>query len=224
MMSWPEARRIARSLEGKIDTKLCQYLKAAGSLRVEPSDEETASSPVKALEGEIDTLLQKLGSVTDDMRKLTASGNSSAEEFEMMNRYQSLFHQFSNDFKRTKRTVDNNLKRARLLGSRHDSKNPSLADIRPHEALEKERDGLFSSLGLVDKLIDQGKLTYDELKNQRSLFGRIGGTMAALGRQFPQANDFIKKIRDKQNRDTVILAFVIASCMFFTVMYIMYSG
>eukprot|EP00954_Amorphochlora_amoebiformis_P012531 979090-Amorphochlora_amoeboformis.AAC.1 len=175
-MSWPEARRIARSLEGKIDTKLCQYLKAAGSLRVEPSDEETASSPVKALEGDgfsVAECVRQLGSVTDDMRKLTASGNSSAEEFEMMNRYQSLFHQFSNDFKRTKRTVDNNLKRARLLGSRHDSKNPrceltyawsdqenpnSLADIRPHEALEKERDGLFSSLGLVDKLIE-----YDDI-------------------------------------------------------------
>jgi len=65
----------------------------------------------------------------------------------------------------------------------------------------------------------QGQDTMEELKNQRGIFGRIQGVLGKIGQQFPQANGLIKKIQDKQNRDTVILAFVIASCMFFTVLY-----
>jgi len=227
MASWAEARHRARALESKIDSKLVAYLNLANKINSDssaPSDIEAYGSkhPLRELESDISGMLEELGSVTDEMDKLVKS-SSNREGYETMRRCQNLFHQFSADFERTKEKIEKKSKRAQLLGSKHDGKNSSLAGIRPHEALEKERDSLFSSLGIVDSLIERGQTAMDELKSQRGIFGRVRGTLGALGQQFPQANNLIKMIQDKQNRDTVILAFVIASCMFFTFMYSYYS-
>mmetsp|Transcript_48075 Transcript_48075/g.79657 ORF Transcript_48075/g.79657 Transcript_48075/m.79657 type:complete len:210 (-) Transcript_48075:578-1207(-) len=156
--TWADVKRRARALESKIDSKLVQYLNMANKWDSDnkgvSGDVENARRPLQDLEIKIQDMLQELGGVTDEMRQL-ASGKSSnhREGFETMRRCQNLFHQFTSDFERTKVKLDSKIKRAMLLGSKHDGKDSSLAGIRPHEALEKERDGLFSSLGIVDSLI-----------------------------------------------------------------------
>jgi len=216
--SWPEARRWARTLEGRIDTKLLQYLKLASSPDSCDRDIEREGSKLDSLERELEELLEQLGRVTDDMQNL-AGDSATHGESETNKRYQGIFHQFSADFQRKKRSLELKSRRDRLLRSRHDGKDSNLTGIRPSETLRKEQEGLFSSIGLVDTLLRQSQATMMELKEQKGLFGRIGKGLGNLSKRFPQANVLLKKIIDKQNRDSIILAFVIASCMFFTFMY-----
>lgn len=63
--------------------------------------------------------------------------------------------------------------------------------------------------------------TKESLERQREMFESIGGKLGFLMERFPAVNKLIKDISASKHRDNIVLAFVIASCMFFTFFYVM---
>lgn len=221
--TWSDVRRSARKVEGQLDTKLNQYLKAAGELQPHADVEGGAGPMAAGLERDIERLLSQLGETTDEMCKLAASVPDRLETYQ---RYQGVFHQFTSEFRRTRQRIESNRKRSLLLGSGPSDAGGGAGSgrLRPQEALGKESEGLLSSLGLTDQLINSARSNLSRLRTQRGMFSSMSDRLVGLANQFPVARDFMRKITNKRNRDNLILAAVIACLMFFTVLYMSYQS
>lgn len=74
----------------------------------------------------------------------------------------------------------------------------------------------------MDDVIGQADAVSRNLKEQRQVFEGIGDKLMNLGSKFPVVNGLLKAISRKKSRDTIVLASVIAACMLFLIVYIMW--
>jgi Golgi SNAP receptor complex protein 1 len=92
--------------------------------------------------------------------------------------------------------------------------------MRPRaEILLREKNALHSSLQLTDDTIEQALNARNRLNNQTTMFGQISGKIKDVGGRFPQVNNLITRIQRSKQRDMLVMACVIASCMCFTIFY-----
>jgi len=61
----------------------------------------------------------------------------------------------------------------------------------------------------------------DSLSSQGSVFAGVRGKLGQLGATFPVVGQVMSRINVSKQRDMIVLACVIATCMFFTVVYVM---
>jgi len=59
----------------------------------------------------------------------------------------------------------------------------------------------------------------EALVKQRGIFGDVQSRMSVLTEKFPQMKNLMTKIAYRKNRDQVILAGVISTCIILSIMY-----
>jgi len=87
--------------------------------------------------------------------------------------------------------------------------------------LAKERASVQSALAGLGDAIGAAESSYASLVRQRGVFAAIRGKLGELAEKLPAVNGVIERIRRHEQRDTLVLAVVIALCMFISFVYIM---
>ena len=89
--------------------------------------------------------------------------------------------------------------------------------------LLKERGAIHSSLQMADSYLDQAVESHNQLIGQRRRLESSRGKVMGLISRLPVIDSLVKAIGDKRNRDNVIVAVVIAICIFFCIWYVFHS-
>lgn len=237
---WEELRRRARQLESDLDGKLFSFSKLLNNTR---SSDSRLRKPNAAFESEpligtednferlsyeIDSLLTSLRDVNGQMAQYCASapGNSAVVQHTLQ-RHQEILKDHTNEFHKTRATVEGQLTRERLLGSSTSSTTTatsrnglnggrSNADL----SLLKEHESIHSSEILIDEQINVAMRTRDTLRGQRSAMKSIQKQLNTLANTFPLLNSVMHRINVKKRKDSIIIALVIGICLFLLLIYI----
>lgn len=121
------------------------------------------------------------------------------------------------EYSRTKQSLRSTMNRAELLrgSSRSDS-------VRPRtETLLTEKKSIHQSIQMADDLLNNSYTARSQLTQQRGLFGHISSKVGLVGEKFPIVNKLIGDISKQKNKDNIVLATVMASCMLFTFLYVL---
>uniref|UniRef100_A0A7S1UZ61 Golgi SNAP receptor complex member 1 n=1 Tax=Grammatophora oceanica TaxID=210454 RepID=A0A7S1UZ61_9STRA len=87
--------------------------------------------------------------------------------------------------------------------------------------LLRERTHISNSLSTSAAVINQASEIHVNLQQQgNSLRNNVQAVVGRILSSIPQANTLIQNIRRRRNRDDMILAGVIASCVLFTLYYL----
>ncbi|GAX82393.1 hypothetical protein CEUSTIGMA_g9821.t1 [Chlamydomonas eustigma] len=224
--AWEELRREARKLEGELDVrisaynKLCSGFEASYKLRAENSGMGVEQlSQTKA--AEIESLLQRLADLNDEMA--SALGGNGDSRTHLLARHRDILQDYTQEFRRLSATLNAARDRVQLLGG-IDSPHVSLQMQNSSSgALLRERASVQSSTSAVDEILKQASSVSQNLVDQRRLFDSIGDKVLSLGARFPVVNGLLNAIRRKKSKDTIVLACVIAGCVIFTLVYLMFK-
>ena len=85
--------------------------------------------------------------------------------------------------------------------------------------LASEQDSLQHTHRRLNDILAQADLSRERLKAQRQSFGGIADKVLTIAERVPFINGLLKKIDAKRRRDVVILAVVIAVCLFLVVLF-----
>lgn len=132
--------------------------------------------------------------------------------------------QMSRDFKQQKKRAENRirnaLKKRRLLsGGQSGRRKRANENDNITDNLLTEQGNLRKGLEQADIAIDIANTTRDYLTDDKALFDKMQSGVGKLGSMFPQANEIMFKIKKYRNRDSIVIAFTIAVCMFFILIY-----
>ncbi|XP_004514849.1 Golgi SNAP receptor complex member 1-2-like [Cicer arietinum] len=223
---WEELRKEARKIEGDLDVKLSSYAKL-GVRFTQGGYVDSGSPPVgssrswKSMEMEIQSLLEKLLDINDSMSRCAASAGPATSVTQKLARHRDIFHEFTQEFRRTKGNINSMREHAELLGSVRDD----ITDIKtsgsmsPRVQLLRERAAIHGNTSHIDDVISQAQATRAVLASQRALFGDVQGKLRLLGDKFPIVRSVLGSIKRRQSRDTLIISAVIAACTLFLIIY-----
>jgi len=87
------------------------------------------------------------------------------------------------------------------------------------ELLLRESRGIEGSLMEADSVLRKANAAQESLLRQRGLISNASSTLRAINERVPALGKLMKRAQCYKNRDSFILAFVIASLMIFTFLY-----
>jgi len=117
------------------------------------------------------------------------------------------------EFRRLKMNVNQAWEKAQLVKGR---KHESLPDRTINmDNLIRERNSIHNTSSIADNLVSLSMNTKERLDEQNRLLMGTTGKLRTLSTRFPQLNQIMGKIRNKKNRNTLILGFVISFCICF---------
>lgn len=227
--SWDELRREARMVENEVDVKLGNLSKMSGSLNeastqrggspdLELGDEGSplmAGTVTKTLMLEISELLSKL-ETTNNLMQLNRG--SSVTVAHTVQRHRDTLKEYQEDFAKSKALVDAALERQDLFSGARDSPGSSETNH-----LLRERNAIQQTQEIAGQALESAIASREDLIHQRSILSNITTKLRSVGRHFPQINTVIGAVQRRKSRDQMIIAGVIALCIF-TVIYYLFLG
>ncbi|XP_072960525.1 Golgi SNAP receptor complex member 1-2-like [Typha angustifolia] len=216
---WDELRKEARRLEGDLDVRLSSYAKLGGY-----SDPRipTSESHWKSVEMEIETLLERLIDVNEEMSRCASAATTPASSVaQKLTRHRDILHEFTQEFKRTRGNIMTMREHAELLTSVRNDINESKISRSMQSApnLLRERAAIHGSITQIDEVTDQAEAMRGVLASQRSTFREIQGKVKQLSDRFPVIRNLLGTIKRKKSKDTLVLSAVIAVCTLFLILY-----
>lgn len=136
----------------------------------------------------------------------------------LVKRYREILFDLSGDFEKARQAYVRKQERAKLMEGARTGNNGDVNDPGM-EHLLRERNHIGNSLNAAATVISQASEVRSDLKAQGLTLGRVQSTMGMISNNIPGLNTLVDKIRRKRNKDQVILAGVIASCILFTLWY-----
>lgn len=182
------------------------------------------------LQQQIENDLSNMQSLIDKLSLLinndNTTTNSQTSLLHTYNRYENVFNEFNNDYRKYKDKKQQQLNRQLLLQHNNNTTTRNKQDINTtHDnVLHNEGNGLQHSLRIADTLLDIGDNTSQSLQRQHSIITSANTRLQQLGKQFPTLNKLMSRIQIYKHRDNIILALVIASCIIFIIWYISNKG
>lgn len=245
---WERLRKEARRLETALQAALSAYGRLGGEVgalrRAGPAGEgaaeqmrargevEDTRKRVDAAEERLEDLMAELDEVNTSMAHHVrpgggaggggAAGGGGDNPAYTAQRYVSILRESRAEYARTRSALQANLRHAELMCG-HTAGGGGALSSRT-DLLLQERGAIQNSRRAAAEILESAIGSREALAAQRGLFGTIGGKLADVGGRFPQVNQLITKISRHKNRDNIVLAGVIASCMFFTFFYSMTRG
>ena len=132
-------------------------------------------------------------------------------------RYRDILRTSSREHRNCKDTIQRLLQRQELFGNANGSSN----SLRPRtELLLREKNGLHTSIEMTDSLIGSARRARDQLGDTREVFGGVTQRVGKINHTLPGVGDVIGKIGRSKQRDMIVISILIASLMFFTLLYI----
>eukprot|EP00995_Heteronema_vittatum_P011392 NODE_703_length_1218_cov_726.855432_g507_i0.p1 GENE.NODE_703_length_1218_cov_726.855432_g507_i0~~NODE_703_length_1218_cov_726.855432_g507_i0.p1 ORF type:complete len:262 (+),score=19.65 NODE_703_length_1218_cov_726.855432_g507_i0:32-817(+) len=201
-------KRQRAAVENDIDQKLLSYSRvdfSGGS-----ADPENGLSTHRAVERDIENLLDQLSKINDSLSRLETENRAERQQNE---HHCEILQEYKNDFKNTKAKLKLKLEREELLSNcRRDVQD--FKDAHGSAMLSKERDAIGKAREMAESILSTAAASRERLTQQRTVFGNILDKTATLISKFPLVNDVIMKIQRKKRRDLIVLSIVIAACLF----------
>ena len=223
-LTHPQSPSQARKLEGELDIKIAAYGKLCSSYEYGYTKGESGLSTDHLLHtkaAEIDASLARLSDVNASMGH-ALSGNSDSRTHTLA-RHRDILHDFSQEYRRLSAVIGAARERADLLGGSGGpgggTDAPLLNSGNNAGLLLRERGTLDRTNTAADQVINQAQGVAAALSGQRQLFDTIDSKVASIGAKFPVVNTLLNAIRRKKNRDNVIVASVLALCVFLMLIY-----
>jgi Golgi SNAP receptor complex protein 1 len=137
----------------------------------------------------------------------------------LVKRYREILFDLTGDFEKARQANVRKQERAKLLeGARSNSQGDGTDPAMDH--LLRERNHIGNSLNAADAVINQASEVRSDLRNQGMSLGRVTTTMGKIAGNIPGLNTLVEGIRRKRSKDDKIVAGVIASCILFTLWYV----
>lgn len=108
--------------------------------------------------------------------------------------------------------------RAELFGGA-DGSSASLLGGGSTSLLLRERGIIERSSAAIEDVVSHAQGIASGLTQQRQLFDSIDSKVASIGARFPVVNSLLNAIRRRKNRDNLVLAGVVAVCVFLILVY-----
>ncbi|KAJ1967992.1 protein transport protein gos1 [Dispira parvispora] len=222
--TWEELRRRARTLQNSLD----QCLNKINRLITSTLDNSTTvpgnDVALEKSEVELDHLLDELEQVVMDMsrrhedrRDIANSTASSTSTLHTLQRQREIANDYRKQVDQVKQRLGGGRARRALLaggGTRRGSE-----ERDGTHSLLRERGHLDQSHQLIDMTLDQAYAVRQDLDEQRSMLVRSLNVLGHVTQRIPGMNYILRKIGYRRSRDQLILATVVAVCLFILVWY-----
>ena len=215
-----EGRRLEASISGKLhelselNRRLSQQEEqAADGVTPDVGDaEDPVGARVGAVQQSAEGLLAELdelvGRYDQQQEALTASQRVLLQGLRDVHRREST------ELRRLAASTKHKLDNAQLMANVWKNGRGDHSDV---EHLLRERNSIHNSSSMIEQSLQQAEETRLALDRQKKMLLKGSSNLDQLLGMFPAANNFINKIRNKKNRDQLILASVIAACLLFCV-------
>jgi Golgi SNAP receptor complex protein 1 len=242
LTNWDEVKKSSRRVESLIYSKLSQLTKslqetnkAAENKQANNNNNnnaatvniagETDADKQLVLQSEIENLLAELTGLISTMTNfLSSDTNLAANETNeyTLQRYRAILNDYSQEYRKTKETINNNRIRSELLSSNNNENSSLNNSLRPRtDTLLREKDSLHRSIRISEDLISQASEAKESLHRQANTFDLMNNKVKLLLQRFPVINNLMGKISTYKQRDMIIIASTIAVLLLFTFYYIL---
>uniref|UniRef100_A0A7S3D056 Golgi SNAP receptor complex member 1 n=1 Tax=Palpitomonas bilix TaxID=652834 RepID=A0A7S3D056_9EUKA len=212
-------RQRAQALEKEVEGKLSAFSRVSQSvtsLLSSPDPEALTSNDrvVETAEGELAELLAQLQQLDEQM----SPTSSTPAHTRQLQRHRELCLSFTREFRKIKTNITTARENAEIFntvrGDMRDGERTNRNDI-----LLRERSSIQNSQRSTAATLEQAVGARESLGHQRQTFTSITSRMSHLAQTLPGVNNLIGAISKKKNKDSIILAVVIASCTLFCLLY-----
>lgn len=216
----------ARQLEGEIDVKIAAFAKLCSNLEYGYSKGETGLASDRMLhmkKTEVEELLKRLTDVTGRMAEVLGSATDNRSH--TLARHRDILYDYSQEYRRLANVANAAKDRAELLdsgagnGISKERMDNTLMGEGSTEMLMRERGTIDRSNFALDGVIGQAQQVATSLTQQRQIFDSVNAKVGSLAARYPVVNSLLNAIRRRKNRDSVILASVIALCVLLILIY-----
>jgi Golgi SNAP receptor complex protein 1 len=222
-VAWKALRKQGMGVENQLQTQLDKYAHLPVTIsKLSKSHNQNAVADLietkSKLEKDISNKFTQLGQIEGEMASMTRqrASNDSQSRMYTFQRFQSVVQGCQQEYNRTKTSVEQALTRIQLLEGRGGESFMASSSV---QTLLREQSSMERSLKETDHVIELAQASHKDLGKQRSTLAESSGKMGKLGAAFPRINALMGRIKSHRFRDTIILAFVIATCMLFTIVY-----
>ncbi|KAJ2499104.1 protein transport protein gos1 [Coemansia sp. RSA 1972] len=192
---WDQLLHDVRELEQQFDTQIALYMQF-----VRPTHNQTQSTDPQCthLESKLQTILDDLQSVISEMTETVHANRGSRRVLE---RHQSMFHDYEREFQRYKNNVRATAKRTELNG----------AEVERDRMVE-ERGRIDQAHTDIDMVLENAFAVHGELTQQRGVIGGATSRLVDVSERIPGISMLLGRIRSRKRREKVVLAIVISAC------------
>jgi Golgi SNAP receptor complex protein 1 len=218
--SWSQLRNQSRQLENDIESKLLSFNKLGKDTdRRSSSSAKDGDARFEGMSMELQQLMDRLEDVNAKMHE--AVGASATPSLaHTLSRHTEILDDMRRDFNKTKRSIRETTGRSQLLSSvQKDIDSYRSAEAQRQDLYMKENQSTMNSMRGAEDAISIAIAAKEALVKQRGIFGDVQSRMSVLTEKFPQMKNLMTKIAYRKNRDQVILAGVISTCIILTLMY-----
>jgi Golgi SNAP receptor complex protein 1 len=146
------------------------------------------------------------------------SAASSPSHQAVIGRYREILLDLRSDFEKSRLAVRRATERKELLGSAPTA-NGSTDPAMDH--LLRERNHINNSMNAASTVIGQADAIRSDLRFQGRSLRNAGSLLGQLTTNIPGLNHLVESIRRRRSRDDKVVAGVIASCILFTLWYVL---
>jgi len=216
------ARKDARELEQALTQALEEYLRVdqaslgGSGLGADP---EQGGAKLQRLENAVADLIDKLHAHIERMEGMGSASNQSVAWKAQISRLRQFLQSSQADFRRTREALRHKMESAALLQSARERTNFSEDDV--HQRLyEKEREGIHSSMKMMDENIGRAIAVQDAIRSQRERIRHATGRLMNMAESIPGINQLVAAATRKKTRDNMIVAAAIAFFLCLTLWWI----
>jgi hypothetical protein len=159
------------------------------------------------IQGEIEARIVSLTSLVQKMAELARGSPARTAQ---VHRLRELPGVWQAEIARIREVADREIARAQILGRPQSSR----ATATQEETLFKERSHLLSALGGAEQSVSMASEAQRMIRDQTRRTIAATEKLGTIASKFPGINGLMQKIKNKQFRDELILAAVIALCLF----------
>ena len=228
-MSWDDVKRRARRVESALYSRLMDCTTqlnaqpAASSTTAGTSSSGTgaASSVSTAAYQQASAALQAelhhLSALCAEMSSLIQAGNvpDTQAAAATLSRYESIAAEYSSEA----RKLHDKAARRALFAHSSSSSATAASQQKGNDLLTREGDSLAMSIRATDSLLGAAADSRSSLHRQQGILSQTQNKLNSLASSFPAVQATMSRIRCLKQRDNLILAAVISSCILFTIWY-----
>merc|ERR1711871_986996 len=138
----------------------------------------------------------------------------------LLRRYKDIYNEYRQDFARNRNTLQQKKDSFVLFGHLNVNRKGNRDQSSAHEQLLRERSAIQNSSQAIDRLLDEASAANIRLKNQGTSLTGTQRRLVGILKKIPGVDSLVTRISRRRNRDTMILAAVIAVCFLFTLWYL----
>ncbi|EGD72725.1 hypothetical protein PTSG_12177 [Salpingoeca rosetta] len=174
---------------------------------------------IHSVYAEIQNCLDEFSVLTSEMVGLAGEARSRVTVVNQLAQKETAYHR---QFARIKQSIKAQMEKEDLLDNVKKTINDHHSGSRNEDLYLKESDHIRTSDRLTDDILGMAAGARNALQDQASRIDNVFSKLSTTMNKFPVINQLSKNIDLRKKRSAIILGSVIATCVVFSLWYIMY--